>query len=80
MPPTQTLDDYLEIAAAVEATAEELATPVILEGYEPPRDPRLVKFSITPDPGVIEVNIHPAGSWQALVENTEALYEEAHQA
>jgi len=77
MPPTQTLDDYLEIAAAVEATAEELATPVILEGYEPPRDPRLVKFSITPDPGVIEVNIQPCGDWDELVERTTHLYEAA---
>ncbi|WP_305072589.1 transglutaminase family protein [Propionivibrio sp.] len=77
MPPTQSLDDYLEIAAAVEATAEELATPVILEGYEPPRDPRLVKFSITPDPGVIEVNIQPCGDWDELVERTTHLYDAA---
>ena len=77
MPPTQSLDDYLEIAAAVEATAAELATPVVLEGYEPPRDPRLVKFSVTPDPGVIEVNIQPCGDWDELVERTTHLYEAA---
>ncbi|WP_153111704.1 DUF2126 domain-containing protein [Propionivibrio limicola] len=77
MPPTQSLDDYLELVAAVEATAEELATPVILEGYEPPSDPRLVKFSVTPDPGVIEVNIQPCADWDELVERTTHLYEAA---
>ncbi len=78
MPPTQTLDDYLEIVAAVEATAEEMHLPVIMEGYEPPSDPRLTHFRVTPDPGVIEVNIHPARSWDQLVEQTTHLYDAAH--
>ena len=78
MPPTQTLDDYLEIVAAVEATAEEMSLPVILEGYTPPSDPRLAHFSVTPDPGVIEVNVHPARNWEQLVEQTTHLYEAAH--
>ncbi|WP_298393679.1 DUF2126 domain-containing protein [uncultured Azonexus sp.] len=78
MPPTQTLDDYLEIVAAVEATAEEMQLPVIMEGYEPPSDPRLTHFRVTPDPGVIEVNIHPARSWDQLVDQTTHLYDAAH--
>ena len=78
MPPTENLDDYLEIVAAVESTAAELALPVILEGYEPPGDPRLTHFRVTPDPGVIEVNIHPAKSWDQLVEQTTHLYDAAH--
>jgi uncharacterized protein (DUF2126 family) len=78
MPPTTALDDYLELTAAVEATAEALQTPIVLEGYEPPFDARLTVFRVTPDPGVIEVNIQPCADWDELVERTTHLYEVAH--
>jgi uncharacterized protein (DUF2126 family)/transglutaminase-like putative cysteine protease len=78
MPPLATVDDYLELVAAVEGTAAELHMPVVLEGYPPPRDPRLATLAVTPDPGVIEVNIHPAHDWGELVDHTEFLYEAAH--
>ncbi len=77
LPPLTILEHYLELLAAVELTAAELATPVVIEGYEPPRDYRLERLLVTPDPGVIEVNIHPAASWDELVTNTETLYEQA---
>ena len=79
MPPTRTLDDYLEILAAVEARAQALGQPVIVEGYEPPSDPRLVNFKVTPDPGVIEVNVQPSASWEELVARTTHLYETANE-
>ena len=79
MPPTSDVADYLEIVTAVEATAAQLDLPVLLEGYEPPTDPRLNVFRVTPDPGVIEVNIHPSHNWQELTERTTFLYEAARE-
>ncbi len=78
LPPTTELEHYLDVVASVEATADSLSIPLVLEGYQPPRDLRLVRLPVTPDPGVIEVNIHPAASWDELVRNTTTLYEQAH--
>ena len=77
MPPLDEMDDYLALVAAIEATAEQLQMPVVLEGYPPPRDKRLKMLQITPDPGVIEANIQPAHHWRELVDNTEFLYQSA---
>lgn len=77
LPPLTYLEHYLELVAVLEKTASELKMPILLEGYEPPSDPRLKSFKVTPDPGVIEVNIHPAAHWHELVDNTVTLYEEA---
>lgn len=79
MPPLAVLDDYLDLLAAVEVTAATLGLKIVLEGYGPPRDPRLKMLQVTPDPGVIEVNIHPASTWEQLVDHTEFLYQAAHE-
>ena len=77
MPPLGRLEEYLTLVAAVEDVARERKQPVRFEGYNPPSDHRLDKFSVTPDPGVIEVNVHPVRTWPELSEMTTALYEEA---
>ncbi|HEY2774771.1 MAG TPA: transglutaminase family protein [Candidatus Binatia bacterium] len=79
LPPVETVEDYLDCLRAIEETAVELNVPVILEGYPPPHDPRLSVLKLTPDPGVIEVNVHPARSWREMVDLTEFVYEEARQ-
>ncbi len=76
-PPLPSAADFLELAGAVEATARELGLPVLLEGNPPPFDPGLAVFKVTPDPGVIEVNLHPSRTWGELVERTTVLYDEA---
>jgi uncharacterized protein (DUF2126 family) len=77
MPPLPSTEDYLELVTAIEDTAEALNIPVILEGELPPFDPRVNLIKVTPDPGVIEVNTQPCKTWDELVKNTTALYEEA---
>ncbi|HSG64596.1 MAG TPA: transglutaminase family protein [Gammaproteobacteria bacterium] len=78
MPPVSELEDYLDLVAAIEDTCAEHSLKIQLEGYEPPTDRRLNSIKVTPDPGVIEVNVHPAGSWEEMVAITEGLYEDAH--
>ncbi|MGE5517631.1 MAG: DUF2126 domain-containing protein [Bacteroidota bacterium] len=79
MPPVETAEQYLDLVAAIENTARETHCPVRLEGYPPPHDHRLKVLKVTPDPGVIEVNVQPVASWRRLVNDTLTLYEQAHQ-
>ncbi|MBN9315533.1 MAG: transglutaminase family protein [Devosia sp.] len=77
LPPVSTVEDYLELIAASEQAARSIGQPIHVEGYAPPYDPRLNVIRVAPDPGVIEVNIHPAASWEECVATTTAVYEEA---
>ncbi|NVO28820.1 transglutaminase family protein [Donghicola sp. C2-DW-16] len=79
LPPTASGEAYIDLIEAIEEAAAASGETVRIEGYEPPHDPRLNVIKVTPDPGVIEVNIHPAHNWGQLCQITEALYEEARQ-
>ena len=74
LPPLEQLDRFVELVGLVEQCAAAVGTPVVLEGYGPPPDPRVRTLSVTPDPGVIEVNVHPTSSWTEFSELTSTLY------
>ena len=80
LPPLTYIEHYLDLIHAIEAVAASLKMPVVIEGYSPPRDHRVESMSVTPDPGVIEVNIQPAKSWPELKNIITTVYEEATQA
>jgi len=77
LPPTGSAEAFIDVVTAIEMIAEDLGQPVRIEGYPPPRDPRFSEIKVTPDPGVIEVNIHPSSDWAGLVDKTRILYTEA---
>ena len=79
MPPLPHLENYLELLHHIETVATLEKLPVIFEGYEPPKDPRLQKLMVTPDPGVIEVNVHPAKNWPDFIKTVSTLYESARE-
>jgi uncharacterized protein (DUF2126 family)/transglutaminase-like putative cysteine protease len=79
MPPVERIEDYLDLIAAAEDAAQKLGLPIHIEGYSPPQDERINVMRVAPDPGVIEVNIHPASNWAECVEITTTVYEEARQ-
>lgn len=75
LPPLKSLESYALLLNSIEKTATALSMPVLIEGYHPPVDYRLEKLVVAPDPGVVEVNIHPATSWRAIVSNYDQLFE-----
>ncbi len=78
-PPVSSMEHYLDLVSAIERTAKKLNLPILIEGYDPPSDNRIEKLMITPDPGVIEVNVQPAKSWKEIVSNYGTLYEKARE-
>ncbi|MDO6748719.1 transglutaminase family protein, partial [Gilvimarinus sp. 1_MG-2023] len=79
LPPLPYLESYVALLTMIEETAAELEMPIIIEGYEPPRDWRMQKLLVTPDPGVIEVNIHPADNWRDMMHTMNELYQAARE-
>lgn len=77
LPPVQSVDEYIDLIGAIEESAAATGLPVHIEGYPPPADPRLNVIKVTPDPGVIEVNVQPSHSWDQQMAITEGVYEAA---
>jgi uncharacterized protein (DUF2126 family)/transglutaminase-like putative cysteine protease len=79
MPPVERFEDYIDLLDATEKAARDIGIPLHIEGYSPPFDPRINVIRVAPDPGVIEVNTHPASNWQECVSITAGVYEDARQ-
>ncbi|WP_137147603.1 DUF2126 domain-containing protein [Mycolicibacterium sp. CR10] len=77
LPPTEELEDFVDLVERIENAADKVGCPLVIEGYGPPSDPRLQSMSVTPDPGVIEVNVAPTASFAEQRDQLEALYAEA---
>ncbi|WP_157471997.1 transglutaminase family protein [Neolewinella persica] len=77
LPPPHDNESFVHLLAAVERTAAAMDTPVIIEGYQPKHDARLTKLVVTPDPGVVEINVHPATNWRDIVSTYSTLFERA---
>ncbi len=79
LPPTEDINPFLDLIYSLEAAAQALQIPVIIEGYQAPFHSDIVKLAVTPDPGVIEVNVHPSRSWKELNHVYDTLFKEAKQ-
>ena len=79
LPPLADIQPFMDLLHTIEVTAETLSIPIILEGYQPPHHPEVVKLAVTPDPGVVEVNVHPAASWQELRNIYDTLFQGANE-
>jgi uncharacterized protein (DUF2126 family)/transglutaminase-like putative cysteine protease len=74
LPPLEKLEKFIELVGLIDKAAAQHGIAVILEGYGPPPDSRIKTLLITPDPGVIEVNVHPTSSWAELSDLIQTLY------
>jgi uncharacterized protein (DUF2126 family)/transglutaminase-like putative cysteine protease len=79
VPYVAVLADYLDLIAAIEETSAHLQKSVWVEGYAAPFDLRTRVFSLTPDPGVLEVNLPATSEWDELEMLNKVLAEEAEQ-
>ncbi|HET6981404.1 MAG TPA: transglutaminase family protein, partial [Myxococcaceae bacterium] len=77
LPPLGSAEDFLSLVRLIDAVRSETGLPLQLEGYPPPRSPVLRRFSVAPDPGVLEVNIPPAASGREHASTLEAVFESA---
>lgn len=79
LPPLEKLEHFVELITVIEKVVGASGIKIIFEGYAAPVDPRLQVLMVTPDPGVIEVNLQPTASWGELSELTHTLYDLARQ-
>ena len=79
LPPLNHTQAFLDLMVSIEEVAKKLDIKVVLEGYEPAHDVRLDRVKVTPDPGVIEVNMQPSSTWGELNDILGILYNDARE-
>ncbi len=62
VPPLATFDEFCALVAAIDTARQATGHAVYLEGYTAPPSPHRARFAVTPDPGVLEVNLPPQTS------------------
>ncbi len=77
LPPLDHFNEFVILLAALESSCNRLNLQIVLEGYQPPYHPSVEKLVVAPDPGVIEVNVHPAHNWSELLAIYEVLFHHA---
>ncbi|MDX2088117.1 MAG: transglutaminase family protein [Kofleriaceae bacterium] len=77
LPPLPRFNDFVMLVEALDAARVETGFDVHLEGYPPPPAPERTRFAVTPDPGVIEVNLAPQDNCRAAAELHHTVFDAA---
>jgi uncharacterized protein (DUF2126 family)/transglutaminase-like putative cysteine protease len=77
VPPLPSFADFCDLVRAIDRTRGELGIDISVEGYPPPPSPEARKFAVTPDPGVLEVNIPPTATSRQAAELHDTVFEAA---
>jgi uncharacterized protein (DUF2126 family)/transglutaminase-like putative cysteine protease len=75
LPPSATAEEFLALVEAVDQARRATGVEVQLEGYPPPSSPLLSRLAVTPDPGVLEVNLPPRTSGRAHAALLDTVFE-----
>ncbi len=75
LPPLERQHDFIDLVAILDRVRSELKLPIVLEGYPPASGRVLAKITVTPDPGVLEVNIPPSETSESYVELMQTVYD-----
>ncbi len=75
LPPVKDFADWLSLVAAIDAARVETGVDVRLAGYPPPSSLHLLRFAVTPDPGVLEVNVPPTATGRDHAALLDAVFE-----
>src|SRR5262249_26088219 len=77
LPPVPSFDAWLALVAEIDAARAATGLEVRLEGYPPPSAPGQLRFSVAPDPGVLEVNLPPVPDPRASAAPVEQVFDAA---